>query len=127
MAVRPRPPYSVGQFRPNQPFSPILRRNAVSSPPWYSRPWSAISARSAGVTFSARNCFTSATHSRWASSSSKSTQATLSSSCLLGGRTGHADSSREPGPDRLVAAPADQGAEGDRKDGGDGGAERRDV
>ena len=34
MAVRPRPPYSRGQFSPNQPFSPILRRKADSSPPW---------------------------------------------------------------------------------------------
>src|SRR5262245_9283781 len=87
MAVSPRPPYSCGQFSPNQPFSPILRRNAVSSPPWYSRPCSAISARSAGVTFSARNCRTSATQARCSSSSSKSTEATLSPSCLLGGRS----------------------------------------
>src|SRR6187431_1305509 len=154
IAVRPRPPFSVGQFSPNQPFSPILRRNAVSSPPWYSSPCSAISALSAGVTFSARNCRTSATHARWASSSSKSTQATLSRSCLPGGRTvsaplhrifrcelGNSSTQRaglsvadgrvgppcEPRPDRLEAAPADQSAEGDREDRGDSCTERRDV
>src|ERR1700733_15268853 len=85
IALRPRPPYTRGQFRPNQPFSPTLRRNAATSPSGYSSPCSAISSRSADVTLARRNSTTLVRHFRSSRSSLKSTAHVLSPELLRPG------------------------------------------